>query len=590
MFITLRKLKHRGADRIGIYFPYDAALISQMKELNAIFSRTHRCWYLDYNRQRYDLLLKTFPDAVVAIENIDEILSRDQVAGQSDRENPPIIAKSDALQSGAVVHNPEHKVETDLFVSQMKLRRLPNIGKYWVFKMHYVQTISKQLLAVKGVFWNANYKVYMALRHPEVKSKVETILGVVSFFGDDYLYKEVRFTKLFIRVLPHFDDVKWMRVYVPPQVVLIEKIKRFSMARYSKLHDCYLLPAAPAVYEAVEMQFEPHGVKTVSELPANYLDKRNLPNRKQLDLSKTKALLFEQVPEHAHVYVTDFVNHILALNYSEATLRNYGSAFIRFLRDHHYADPSQIGPKQVVAHLASLMERGLSASAGHTMVNALTFYYQQVLGQTEVSFKLPRPKREKKLPAVLTLEECLRIFQVVDNPKHKLLLLLGYGAGLRVGELVVLEWRDILFEEHKIHIKNAKGKKDRMVMLPQSIVSFLAYYKTIYKPNRYVFEGQFAGEPYSTTSVQSIMRKAVQKSGLSKKASVHTLRHSFATHLLEQGTDVRYIQKLLGHSSIQTTMTYTHLTKQAINKIVSPLDMLANHQLLRKNGDNFEKE
>jgi len=588
MALTLKKLRHREADRIGIFFPYDTVLISAVKHLGAIYSNTHRCWYLDYTCENYQGLLQAFPEAIVGIENIDEISSKNKVAGEKAREIPPIIAKSDALQLGVSGHNPEHKAAKGLSVSQMNLRRLPNIGKYWVFKMYYIQSISKKLLAVKGVYWNANYKVYMAFRHPSVKAKVEAILGVAPFFGEDYLSKDMHFKKLLIRVLPHFDDVKWMRVYVPREVVLIEKIKRFSMARYSKIHDCYLLPAAPVVYEAVVMQFEPHGVKTIDELPANYLDKRNLPNRKQLDLSKTKALIFEQVPEHAQPYITDFVNQILALNYSEATLRNYGGAFIRFLRYHNYADPSKITPKEVVAHLASLMERGLSASSGHTMVNALTFYYQQVMGQVDVHFKLPRPKREKKLPAVLTLDECLRIFQVVDNPKHKLLLMLSYGAGLRVGELVVLEWHNILSEEHKIHIKNAKGKKDRMVMLPQSIVSFLAYYKTIYKPNRYVFEGQFAGEPYSTTSVQTIMRKAVQKSGLTKKASVHTLRHSFATHLLEQGTDVRYIQQLLGHSNIKTTMGYTHLTKHAINKIVSPLDVLASNQLMKKNKEDTE--
>lgn len=429
---------------------------------------------MDYSGESYERLLKAFPEANVEIENIDEITSNDQVAGDKIRENPPIIAQSDALQSGVLAHNPEHKVAHDLPVSKMNLHRLPNIGKYWVFKMHYVQTISKQLLVVKGVYWNSNHKVYMALRLREVKAKVEAVLGVAGFFGEDFLSKDVLFEKHFVRVLPHFDDVRWTRVYVPSQVVLIEKIK------------------------------------------------------------------------------------------------------------------SKITPKQVISYLASLMERGLSASAGHGVVNALTFYYQQVLGITDVKFKFPHPKKEKKLPAVLTLDECLRVFQVVDNPKHKLLLLLGYRAGLRVGELVVLEWRDILFEEHKIHIKNAKGKKDRIVMLPQSIVSFLAYYKTIYKPNRYVFEGQFAGEPYSTTSVQTIMRKAVQRAGLTKKASVHTLRHSFATHLLEQGTDVRYIQKLLGHSSIKTTMTYTHLTKHAINKIVSPLDVLANNQLLKKNEEKHK--
>jgi site-specific recombinase XerD len=140
---------------------------------------------------------------------------------------------------------------------------------------------------------------------------------------------------------------------------------------------------------------------------------------------------------------------------------------------------------------------------------------------------------------------------VIDNPKHKLISLIGYGAGLRVSEIVTLEWRDILFSKHKIHIKDAKGKKDRMVMLPYSIVSSLDYYRKLYQPSKYVFEGQFAGEPYSIGSAQQVMRAALKKSGLSKKATVHTLRHSFATHLLENGTDIRYIQKFLGHASIK---------------------------------------
>ncbi|MDP2058754.1 MAG: recombinase, partial [Flavobacteriaceae bacterium] len=206
MSITLKKLQHRDAERIGIFFAYDTDLISKVKRLGATYSRSHRCWYLDYTGESYERLLKAFPEATVEIENIDEITSNDQVAGDKIRENPPIIAKRDALQSGAVAHNPEHKAGNDLSVSKMNLHRLPNIGKYWVFKMHYVQTISKQLLGVKGVYWNSNHKVYMALRLREVRVKVETILGVAGFFGEDYLSKDVRFEKLFVRVLPHFDD------------------------------------------------------------------------------------------------------------------------------------------------------------------------------------------------------------------------------------------------------------------------------------------------------------------------------------------------------------------------------------------------
>lgn len=152
--------------------------------------------------------------------------------------------------------------------------------------------------------------------------------------------------------------------------------------------------------------------------------------------------------------------------------------------------------------------------------------------------------------------------------------MIGYGAGLRVSEIVSLKWSDILFEEHKIHVKNAKGKKDRMVMLPYSISQFLTNYSKLYKKGTYVFEGQFAGEPYSTTTVQTVMRNAMQKAGLNKKGSVHSLRHSFATHLLEGGTDIRYIQLLLGHNDIKTTMVYTHVRNEARDKIMSPLDKI----------------
>jgi site-specific recombinase XerD len=166
-----------------------------------------------------------------------------------------------------------------------------------------------------------------------------------------------------------------------------------------------------------------------------------------------------------------------------------------------------------------------------------------------------------------------------------LLLLIGYGAGLRVSEIVTLQWKDILFEEFKIHIKNAKGKKDRMVMLPFSVVQSLKIYRELFNCKQYVFEGQFAGEPLSTGTVQNVMREALKKSGLEKKATVHTLRHSFATHLLENGTDIRYIQKFLGHASIKTTTIYTHLTKTAVDKIQSPLDRMVDENNKKKLTD-----
>lgn len=578
--ITLRKIWHREAFRIGIFFEKDTEIIAVLKNSKARFSSTHKCWYMDYTSANYHLLLAHFP--YLDYIKKETIAPSKQVTDIDSRDHSP-IATSDIQLGTKPLGNPEHKKETIPFAQKVKLQLLPNIGKYWVFKMHYHQEVKEKLMQVKGVYWNANYKCYMVMRNEKVKNTVETILQTSPFFGTDYLDKDASYKGQKIKILPHFEEVSYMEVYIPKLVAIHEKIKRFSMAKYSKMKDCYLLPAAPLVLESLQLQMEPLQLLFEIHLPKEYLNKKHLPNKKQLDLSKTKDSIFSSTPEKGKPYIEAMMNTLMALNYSASTMQTYCSSFNLFMKAFDYKNPLEIERNEIIKYLGSLMNRGLSATSGHSLVNALQFYYQQVLGKMDYEFMFPRPKKEKKLPSVLTMEECLSIFKVVDNPKHKLLLLIGYGAGLRVSEIVNLKWSDILFEEHKIHIKNAKGMKDRMVMLPYSIVESLKIYREIYKGKHYVFEGQFAGEPYSTRSAQEVMKKALLKSGLEKKATMHTLRHSFATHLLESGTDIRYIQQFLGHSSIKTTTIYTHLTKTAVDKIESPLDKLVNN--LKKNLD-----
>jgi site-specific recombinase XerD len=569
MTLVLRKIYHRGAFRIGVFFEFNRTISDALKSLGAQYSKTHRCWYLDYSKECYQALCSRFEDIV-----IEKDPSPIPVARLEDNGDLPPIASSE-LQSGSVVqNNPEHSTLPRSLVQQLRVTLLPSIGKYWVFKMQYHYFYSKELLKIKGVYWNAHYKVYMVMRNEKVKRAVETLLEAPDFLPVDYHEMDVTFEGSSLVLKPHAEDPRWMQVFVPKHYVLIEKVKRISMARYSKAKQCYLLPATPEMYESLLLHVEPHRVRIDVLLPQGYLKKTNRVNRKQLDLSKTKASVLEQVPSEALPYVTSLVDMMLAMNLSSSTIRTYGQSFLQFMRHFEFKNPGLIERAAMISYLSSLMERGLSAAAGHSMVNAVQFYYRQVLGEAGFELTLPRPKKEKKLPSVLTMEECLLIFRTVDNPKHKLLLLMGYGAGLRVSEIVNLQWRDILFEEHKIHIKNAKGKKDRMVMLPYSIIESLKHYRTLYPQSSYVFEGQFAGEPYSAGSVQAVMRNALKKSGLEKKATVHTLRHSFATHLLENGTDIRYIQKLLGHASIKTTTVYTHVSKSAVDKIISPLDRL----------------
>jgi len=204
------------------------------------------------------------------------------------------------------------------------------------------------------------------------------------------------------------------------------------------------------------------------------------------------------------------------------------------------------------------------------------FYYEQVLGRQKFFWEIPRPKKPFQLPRVFNERELQRMFSAAMNLKHKALLFTAYSAGLRVSEVVNLKLTDIDSERRQIRIENSKGKKDRYVGLSMLLLDVLrAYMKKIKpRPLKYVFEGDRPGNPYSCRSAQLVFHQARVKAGIRKEVSFHALRHSFATHLLEKGVDIRYIKDLLGHFSIKTTERYLHVRKEDLVTIVNPLDEL----------------
>jgi len=572
MQIELKKIYHRDAYRIGLFFPKNFEIQAKLKSIDASYSATFRCWYIDYTPEKFKQLKSLNLDLLLPASTTNDTL----VAGLDSRETPH-IASDGALLHPTPEANAEHK-PTEKVAPYRQLKLLAPIGKYWVFTLQYHQTTAQRLLAIRGVYWNKNYKCYMAVQQERVRKQVHEVLGLTDFLQEPSAAPPpVDYSDMAITLLPHPADNRWMQVQLPAKFELIDKIKRFSFATYRKANGCYLLPATPANAEAIQLMFAQENIAIVTQLPSGYLKAKNVMKRKNLDLSQSKQGLLEKVPEHIRPVVEGYVNMILAKNYSASTLRTYGHAFVGFLRDQGFNHPENLTEVEVITYLANLTLKGYNSATGHTMVNALKFYFVEVAKKTGWQLSIPRPKAEKQLPSVLTKEECMLLFAQVDNQKHRLIMLLTYGAGLRVGEVVCLKWGDILVAEHKIHIKDAKGKKDRMVMLPLAIVEYLGHYRSLQlraTASDYVFEGQKIGEPYSARSLQKIMARAVQMSGIGKKATVHTLRHSFATHLLEGGTDIRYIQGFLGHSSIKTTTIYTHLTQAKVKNISSPLDTL----------------
>jgi site-specific recombinase XerD len=247
--------------------------------------------------------------------------------------------------------------------------------------------------------------------------------------------------------------------------------------------------------------------------------------------------------------------------------------FVRWISPTH---PRDVEAEKIKRYLLYLAERrGFASLSVNQVINALRFLYVELY---KVPFRLgeiPRPKKERKLPVVLSQEEVLRIFTGVENRKHRAVLMLIYSAGVRVGEAVRLRSEDIDEQRRLIHLRGAKGGKDRYTLLSEVASRVLREYCREYVPREFLFDGMPGRGHYSERSVQMVFERAVERAGIRKPATVHTLRHSFATHLLEGGTDLRYIQELLGHASSRTTEIYTHVSGRVLGRIESPLDRAA---------------
>jgi site-specific recombinase XerD len=252
--------------------------------------------------------------------------------------------------------------------------------------------------------------------------------------------------------------------------------------------------------------------------------------------------------------------------YSQNTVRNYVACFESFINHYYEVDPIDLNEIDVRKYLQKLIQEERSNSYVNLAVNSIKFFYEIVHGMPNRFYSIERPRKEKHLPEVLSKQEIVEIINNTNNIKHKCIVGLLYSSGLRRAELLNLKVTDIDSKRMVVIIKNAKGNKDRISILSPIILKDLQNYYKEYRPQNYLFEGQ-KGDRYSATSVLTIVTVAAKKAGIYKKVTPHMLRHSFATHLLENGTDIRHIQLLLGHSSTKTTEIYTHVANRSFMEI-----------------------
>jgi len=338
--------------------------------------------------------------------------------------------------------------------------------------------------------------------------------------------------------------IRVIHIYFPYNKEIIAILKSQTSAIWSKTQKCWNIP---------EDDFD-FSIVTILERKYN------------VDISGLEVKTSVLLPK-------GYLEKLLQKQYSENTIKIYCHYFEKFMIAFSGRKLEEITHDEINAYILRLIqEKKISRSQQNQRINAIKFYYEHVLNSKKAYFDIDRPRKDKKLPNVLSKKEIGSMLKVTTNLKHKCIIALIYSYGLRRSEAIYMKLEDIDSKRMMVKIKGAKGNKDRYGQLSIYLLKMLRGYYKEYKPTIYLFEGQNKQHRYSGESITQVIKQAAQKAGIKKRVYPHILRHSFATHHLEQGTDLRYIQELLGHASIKTTEIYTHVAQTSINKLKNPLD------------------
>lgn len=356
-------------------------------------------------------------------------------------------------------------------------------------------------------------------------------------------------------------------------------------AAWSQTHKCWHVPLRKESYEKIMAVLQPLASIDRSQLDHYLASIKRSDGQSKLTQAQesieTKQATVKETPAvgklcAANQTALDNTRQALILKgYSPSTQRTYLNELQAFFAVLGKTPADTLTTQRLKDYLSYCHTKlGLSENTIHSRMNAMKFYYEQVLGREKLFWELPRPKKHLQLPKVISEEKLLQGLLSLENLKHKLLILVAYSCGLRVSEAVRIRLSDIDRDRMQVFINRSKGKKDRVVPLAQSLLPVLDEYCTQYKPTTWLFEDQYKKTHYSPRSAQIVFKRAYASLGLPPGLSFHSLRHSYATHLLENGIDISYIQQLLGHNDIKTTLRYTHVSNKTLNKIENPLDAI----------------
>ena len=385
-------------------------------------------------------------------------------------------------------------------------------------------------------------------------------------------------------------------IYFQNNLTLNIIIKNKAAGKWSQTGKCWYVPMNRETFEKIK-KILPGDVTVDATALKKYLENKNSHSEKNSVLvisnqsfnnpvhqTNTNQLRLKAHIPDVNKHVLPAMQQMLKLKaFSPSTIRTYLNEMAQLLIAIKNIPADELKPEHLKRYLVYCYEKlGLKENTLHSRINAMKFYYEKVLGRERFFWEIPRPKRAFQLPKLLNENELAKLFNALTNKKHKAMLFTIYSAGLRVSELVNLRMADIDSTRMQIFIERGKGKKDRIVNLSPVLLDILRSYIKDYrpKPKVYLFESEQTRTAYPVRTVQQIFGNAKTKAGIRKEVGIHSLRHSFATHLLDKGTDIKYIKELLGHFNIKTTERYLHVSKKQLANIASPFDDLWRNKTL----------
>lgn len=555
--MKLSKITHKNELRIRVEFPYDAATTAQLRQIpDTRWSRTLKSWHVPYTKEAFAQLKALFPDVEYEAASPTQNTTSHPIpllkTKRAIENNEPELLKKFELNNKT---NFDAKSEIAIEIT----------ARHIYVKMPKNDADIAFVRSFKFVLWDSKNYCWKIPNYKNTAEKIKAYFSdcnpKISEFTADIIVEEpttvATYTKNEMLVINHSDKV--FKVFFSFNKEIVYALKKIPFTQWNDDGHYWTIP------------YSEKYLNELKRIAADYLLQFKYSMEQK---PKIKPRTSRHDIENFRECPTEYISKLKELRYSQNTIDTYKHMFEEFINYYPDTEIQDISDEMIVAFLRYLVnERNISGSYQNQSINSIKFYFERVLGGQRKVYTIDRPRKEKFLPEVLSEEEVTKIINATENLKYKAILMTIYSAGLRVSELTNLKIKDIDSNRMQIRVEQAKGKKDRYTLLSNRTLAILRNYIVQHKPKLWLFESS-DGEPYKPRSIQEILKKSVDKTGIKKKISVHTLRHSFATHLLEAGTDIRYIQSLLGHSSGKTTEIYTHITTKGFDQIKSPLDKL----------------